>query len=313
MLATERREIGRFEEHTLPDGAVVYFEPEKHAYYGEIKENPKSKGGYSFVRDSRLTGVSGIAKFIDPNADPLMHWAAKLDQIGIARLASAAIAAGGDLTWLCEQESIKAALYDGEATWMHERDRAAERGTNVHERIFLALAAGDTPPSLADLSGEERGYGQGVFAWWSERSPEPLAAEQVTVSLTRRFAGRFDLLADVDKGDLVDVPDWVADRIGAVETETVRLLVDAKTREKGKVRKSDHVQLPGYETANRECGIGPSDLQLALILMPDGTYREEWCVGTETEFNSALLACQSGKHLEKRMREAEKARKAVAA
>jgi hypothetical protein len=286
-------QLGRFEVHTLPDDSVVYYEPDpKHAYFGEVKESKTAKGGYSFVKSSRLTGVSTIAKYLDASVDPLMHWAAKLDQIGIAELASQAMAAGGDLTWLCEQSSIRAALFDAQATWAHVRDRAAIRGTNVHERIFLALATGETPPSLGDLSEEERGYGQAVFAWWRDRKPEPVAAEQVTVAHSKKVAGRFDLLADID-GE--------------------RWLIDAKTREKGAVRKSDHVQLAGYESANVECGLGASDRRVALILLPDGTYREEVGVCTEADFAAALVACQTGKAIERRMREAGKAREAVPA
>ena len=292
LMLSEPTRVGRFEQHTLPNSEVVYFEPDKHAYYGEIKENSKSEGGYSFVRSSRLTGVSTIAKFLDANVDPLMHWAAKLDRVGVAELASQSINAGGDLTWLCEEKTISEALREAGATWADVRDRAAVRGTNVHERIFLALATGAEPPSLANLSEEERGYGQAVFAWWRDRQPEPIAAEQVTVDHVRGFAGRFDLLAIVDGS---------------------RDLFDAKTRETGKVRKSDHVQLVGYDTSNVVCGLGAAERKVALILMPDGTYREEECVATEADFNSALLACQSGKHLDKRMREAGRAREAVAA
>jgi hypothetical protein len=292
MLTEAPKQIGRFEEHRLPNGEVVYFEPDKHAYFGEIKESKSASGGYSFVRDSRLTGVSTIAKYLDANVDPLMHWAAKLDRIGVAELASQSVQGGGDLTWLCEERTISEALREAEATWAHVRDRAAVRGTNVHERIFLALATGAEPPSLANLSEEERGYGQAVFAWWRDHQPEPVAAEQVTVDHARGFAGRFDLLAQV---------------------EGCRSLYDAKTRETGKVRKSDHVQLVGYETANAACGLGVTERQAALILMPDGIYREEECVATEADFNSALLACQSGKHLDKRMRDAAKAREAVPA
>lgn len=306
MLNPEPTMVGRFEQIDLPNGEVVYFEPEKHQYFGEIKESARSKGGYSFVKSTRLTGVSTIAKFLDPNADPLMHWAAKLDQIGIAELASKALDTGGDLTWLREQPRIKAALYDAEATWTHVRDRAAVRGTNVHERIFLALATEQAAPSLASLSEEERGYGMAAMKWWRERQPEPIAAEQVTVDHAKGFAGRFDLLANIDLDDFEPVPEEFADGGG-----TICVLVDAKTRERGSVRKSDHVQLPGYEVANVACGIGASDARLVLILMPDGTFREEWCVGTETDFLSALNASRSGKHLEKRMRDAGKAKEVV--
>lgn len=292
MLTSSFEQVGRFEEHRLPDGTVLYYEPEKHAYFGEIKPSPKAKGGYSFVRDSRLTGVSTVAKYLDTNVDPLMYWAAKLDQIGIAELASQAIACGADLTWLCDQRGINDALREAELTWAHVRDRRAAEGTDVHERIFYALATGSEPPSLADLSEEARGYGQAVFAWWRDRQPVPIAAEQVTASPSKGIAGRFDLLADI---------------------EGKRTLVDAKTREKGAVRQSDHVQLAGYEVSNTDCGIGASERQLALILMPDGTYREEEGAATEADFKCALNACQSGRGLNKRMREAEKVREAVRA
>jgi len=161
----------------------------------------------------------------------------------------------------------------------------AEWGTNVHELTFLALAAGKQP-SLADLSDEERGFGQAVFAWWRDRKPEPLAAEQVTVCHSRKFAGRFDLLCRIE-----------------IEGAKCSVLVDAKTRTSGKVRRSDHVQLVGYDIANRECKIGGADRMLALILMPDGTYRESWCRATEADFNSARNVHEAGKQLDNRLKD----------
>lgn len=296
MLSREVEQVGRFERHTLPDGSVVFYEPDPaHKYFGEVKESAKAEGGYSFVRDSRLTGVSTPTKALDSNIDGLLYWAAKLDQTGIADLVSTQLEAGcdiGDLDWLGSQPSIAAALRDAELTWTHVRDRAATRGTNVHERTFLALATGKRPPSLSALSEEERGYGQAAIRWWRDRKPEPLCAEQVTAHLERGIAGRFDLLAKIDSD---------------------RVLVDAKTREKGQDRRSDHAQLPGYELCNVACGIGPSERQLVLLLMPDGSYREVECVGTEADFRAALTAYRRGAKLEKRMRAAAKVERAVAA
>lgn len=301
MLTPTFEMVGRFEEHRLPNGEVVYFEPNQHRYYGEVKPNAQSEGGYSYVQSSQLTGASTIAKHLNDQGDGLLYWAAGLDQRGIATLIQRDIAAAGsrmvvDLAWLEDPEAINRRLRDEELTWKHVRDQMAEWGTNVHEKIFLALTTEGAPPSLADLSDAERGFGQAVFAWWNDRSPEPLEAEQVTVSHARRFAGRFDLRCEVE-----------------IEGERVKLLVDAKTRSSGKVRRSDLVQLAGYEIANVECGIGATDRRLALLLLPDGTYIEKWSVATEADFNSALNACRSGKHLDKRMREAEQATEAVVA
>lgn len=292
MLTAEARMVGRFEQHVLPDRSVVYYEPEKHGYFGEVNPSKTAKGGYSFVRDSRLTGVSTIAKFLDPDPEPLMHWAAKLDRVGVAELAVESLDEGADdLGWLRSEGSISHKLREAEATWAHVRNRAAMRGTNVHERVFLALATGTTPPSLADLSDEERGYGQAAFAWWRDRRPEPLAAEQVTISHTLGVAGRFDLLAGI--GDDVT-------------------LVDAKTREKPRTYASDHVQLAGYEALNTECGVGSSDRRIVLVLLPDGTYQEFEGCGEAADFNAAVLASKAGKNLERRMRDAGKTREAVA-
>lgn len=286
--------VGRFEAHLLPDGSTVYYEPDpKHAYFGEVKPNPKSEGGYSFVQSSRLTGVSTIAKHLDVNADPLMRWAVGLEHVGIAELVARHMEAGGDLTWLTDPARIGAKLADAESTWEHVRDRMAEWGTNVHEHVFLALAHGNVP-DLADRSDEERGFAQAAMSWWRDRTPEVEAAEQVTVSHDKRFAGRFDLKATLD-----------------VDGTQVNALVDAKTRTSGRERLADHVQTVGYDIANRDCGIGPSEAQLVLLLMPDGTYREVWSAATEADFYAALTACQTGKHLDKRMRQATKARKAV--
>lgn len=287
MSAVEQ--LGRFEKHTLPSGEAIYYEDTWHGYFTEIYQN--KKGGWSYKKASKLLGVSTIAKYLDANVDPLLYWAAKLDQTGIAELASQAIAADADLTWLCEQATINEALKDAELTWRHVRDKTATRGTNVHERILNALATDEKPPNLADLEPEERGYGQAVFRWWQDRKPEPIAAERVTASLKHGFAGRFDLLADIG-GE--------------------RILLDAKTREKGAVRKSDHVQLAGYEVANRDCGLPASDAQVALILKPDGTYREQRSLATEQHFYAALAACGGSRELDQILKAAEKAAEAEA-
>lgn len=281
--------LGRFEKHTVGD-AVVYFEPERHRYYGEVYEN--KSGGYSYRQDSSMVGCSTPVKALDTNVDPLLYWAAKLDQTGIAELAGACLDSDDSLEWLRDQRSIAASLGEAELTWRHVRDRTATRGTNIHELIFLALATDKRPPSLSNLSAEERAYGQAAMRWWRDKRPTPLFAEQVTVYPEKRIAGRFDLLCEID-GE--------------------RVLVDAKTREKGACRLSDHAQLAGYELCNVRCGIGPSDRQVALILKPDGSYDEHESVAEPEDFLAALEAYRRGGDLAKRMRAAEKARDEVAA
>ena len=284
-LRREVEQVGRFEAHKLPSGEVVYFDPEPHRYYTAISPSAKSKGGFAFKRGSQMTGVSTPTKCLDTNVDPLLWWAAKLDQTGIADLATIELDAGGDLEWLREQASIAAALREAGLTWADVRNKAAERGTQIHKDIFLALSQDERPPSLASLSDEDRGYGQSALKWWRDRKPVPILAEQVTAATDIALAGRPDLLCTID---------------GA------RVLVDAKTRERGAQRRSDHVQLRGYERCNVACGYGPSDAQLVLILTPWGDPIEVPCVADNLDFAAALNAYRRGTDLQKRMDEAWK-------
>lgn len=272
--------VGRFERHRPPEGGDVYFDPSTHRYFDQVKPNKRANGGYSFVQDAALCAVSTPSKMLDGDPDPLMGWAAKLDQIGVAALASAAMDAEEPLDWLTTQRGIAEALYQSELTWRHVRDRMATRGINVHELIFLALGTGRRPPSLDRLSKTERAFGQAAMSWWMTRKPVPLFAEHITLDAENRVAGRFDLLCEID-GE--------------------RVLVDAKTRDKGQARKGDHVQLAGYELCNQRCGIGHSDRQVILLLKPDGKFVEKKGKGEPDDFLVALDAHRHGADLGKRI------------
>jgi hypothetical protein len=292
MPASSPTQVGRFEAHELPDGGTVYFEPKAHAYYGEIKENSNSEGGYSYVQSSRLPGISTIAKHLDGGVEGLLYWAVKLDQFGIAKLAAKAIEDGHSLDWLLAQDSIRRELEGAGLAWTDIRDQAAERGNLAHALQVEIFTGGQ--PTLAAFPDDQRPYGQALFKWVRDRAPRPIAVEQVTADLSIGVAGTFDLMAEVDP-----------DRFDSLPFEIDRpftILSDAKSREKGKDRRSDHVQLAGYERANRACGIDATDYRLVLLLLPDGSYREQWCVATDADFAAALTAHNQGKALEKRMR-----------
>lgn len=278
--------VGRFEVCEFPNGTRIYFDPGPHRYYSQIKPSTTAKGGYSYVKGSNVAGASTVAKFIDPPGDQLLYWAAGLDQVGISELADRDLKAGADLTWLADPDRIKARLREEEATWAHVRDRSAVRGTNIHEFAMAELAAGRVP-DLSSFRPDERAFAQAVIRWWRERQPDVIAAEQMTFSEKLGYGGRFDLLAVFE--------------VDGVDT---RVLVDAKTREKGKVRMTDFVQLAGYEQANVECGVGSSGRQMALILLPDGTFREEWSTAVAEDFNAALDAYKRNRRLAGELRAA---------
>lgn len=315
MLTQAPEKIGRFEVHTLPDGSVVYKEirGENHYYHAEIKPSKSAEGGYSFVKGSTLTGVSTASKYLDGDPGGLMHWAARMDQSGVARIASADMKAGRSLDWLCSQETIEDRLRAERATWEHERDRRADQGTNVHHDTVWKLATGQDT-TLANLTDAERGFGQGVFASFEDLGllDRVVCAEKVTVDHASRIAGTFDVLAEGVEVEalmrqLVN-PRAVPEEI--VERESIRLLADYKTRDAaGKIRKSDHLQLQGYEACNRACGIGESDGQVVIIVLPDGTYEVYWCEADYAQWAASVTACHSGRPLDSRIRAMSQAAK----
>lgn len=316
-MLSEPTMVGRFEEHTLPNGEVLYKEHrgDNHYYHAEIKPSKSAKGGYSFVKGSTLTGVTTAAKHLDGDATGLMHWAAEHDQKGVARIASADLDAGFSLDWLRSQETIKERLVAEAATWEHERDRRSDQGTNVHHETVWKLATGQDA-SLSDLADDERGFGQAVF-----RSFQTLGlrgkvrhAEQVTADLSNGIAGTFDVwAAEVEVARLAcpNVRGSLPEAIRGLDT--FRLLADYKTRDRsGKVRKSDHAQVRGYEYCNSTCGIEESDAQAVILALPDGEWELYWCDAERGDWLASMNACRAGKQVDSRMRATAKVEKEAA-
>jgi len=238
---------GDFEVHELPSGVTVYYRDSDHSYFDRIEERPGDK--WVGPNASRLPSPSTVAKVYDLQlAD---------------RLSAAAARAGLE--------------------WFERKDRRATEGTNVHEKVLEILAAGERVPSLADVSEAERGYAQGVIAWWAEVEPEPIATEQVVYSPIHRFAGRLDLIATIDGK---------------------RTIVDLKT---GFIGESAHVQLGGYWLAATESGFGPIDEMLLLKVYDDGSYSALSGLATPTDFTRALNVYREAKKLGKGVREQMKA------
>lgn len=264
---------------TLPNGSLI-------EYWDSTGLDGQPQQRRYMVDGKRLPSVSTVAKYLDPSVDGLLYWSAGLTCEGVAQLAQQS----GSIDWINSGEQIKQALREAELTWKDVRDQAAQRGTNVHERIFAALSDRRTLPDLSALSAEERGYGQAAFKFWADVDPAPIMAEQMTAG--DGFVGRFDLLAEIDG-------------------QTV--LVDAKTRQKPSDRISDHVQLAGYRLALEHSGQPTPDRLLILILMPDGEYLEVEGEASDEDWLTALSAYESNRLLSKRMRDQAKARKLVAA
>lgn len=238
---TEMR--GDFEVHELPSGVTVYYRDSQHAYFDRIEE--RKEGEWVGPKDARLPSPSAVGDVFSLNK---------------ARMMSNAAARAG-------------------LEWFVRKDKRAEEGTNVHQHVLEILAAGDRIPSLADVSEAERGYAQGVIAWWSDRLPDPIVSEQVVYSAEHRFAGRVDLIATINGR---------------------RTAVDLKT---GFVGEGAHAQLAGYELAADESGFGPIEATLILKVFENGTYAEYEGLAVPEDFIDALKVYRRGKALDKGVKE----------
>lgn len=240
----------------LPNGSRVYYDDSNHSYW-----RVKPDGS----RGARLTGVSTVCAPLDFRPDSLMRWVEKLTLEGVSR------GFNGE-TVPDDPHILRQRLESKELRWEQIRDQAAQRGTDVHVLMLHALATGDDIPDLDELPAEQRGYGQAVMKWWLDRKPQVLEAEQVVLSETHGFAGRYDLRCVLS---------------GGFESGQTAL-VDLKTS--GFVANKAHAQVAGYDLGAIESGISrvPSDLLLILQVGEDGTYNEVRSCATHEDFLAAL-------------------------
>lgn len=264
------------ERHDLPNGKTVYYRDSSHSYWLTHNEEKGTCSG-------RLAGVSTVSKVIDTNADPLVTWGSKLTAEGICELLAplppehmaSLIDRGG--------EYLYSELREAKLDWRAMRDKRGSEGTAVHEQIFAALGRGERP-NLADLSDEERGYGQAAFRFWSDVRPKAIAVEQVVMIPELLVAGRFDLLARVG-GKVV--------------------LFDAKTSKRDRL--SQHVQLGGYVWGCESSGFPVPDRSALVLLRPDGSYEVVPGLAGQVDFGIAHSTYALTKSLGRAQRAAAKA------
>lgn len=250
-------DYGPFECIDLPS-ATVFYRDSDHSYWSGCKRKPNGEWSGS----GRLTGVSTVIGPWDFRPDSLLRWVEKLTLEGIVRGFEGRTVPKDPfaLRTLLDQRGLR---------WEQIRDEAGQRGTNAHELMFHALAKGETVPNLDELPEEQRGYGQGVLKWWSERDPDVLQAEQVVCSPEHGFAGRLDLRCRAK------------DRAGVG-------IVDLKTS--GFIANKAMVQPAGYDIGCIHSGLAsePADWYMVLQVDEYGGYREIPSPATHDDFLLSL-------------------------
>lgn len=149
------------------------------------------------------------------------------------------------------------------------RDVAAERGLNVHDCLRVYMETG-SPPNPADHPDHHQGYLRALIAWLLDARPEPEAVEQLVVNPKDRYAGRLDLIAQVNG---INGP---------------RVLYDAKTQENCGIYEAAHLQVRLYERARVMCGDDPADELRLVVFAANGEYREMSSAADERHARAAL-------------------------
>jgi hypothetical protein len=273
---------GEIIERSIPDIGLLRFENCGPGEWLTQKGVPAKKARRRYLLDdAEFDAVSSIVGTLDKPA--LLHW---MEDHGARGGAKAALM--GELHGVPDDEILQRvrALGLGASA---QRDEAADRGVAVH-LAFEKLAA-DEPLILSTYPVEWRGWMQGVARAWLSMGPKVLEAEQIVCHPELGYAGRFDVLAELD---------------GA------RTLLDYKSG-KGRVYDSAHYQTRLYEMARRACGMEPADRIVIVGVDDDGGFQLVDCEATEEDALALLHTFHGRKRINAGMAEQRKAKKAIAA
>lgn len=220
---------------TTPSGIHIAYYDKSHRY--KIGEDSKS-----------LAFVPSVSTILDKTlAKNLSGWAERGAVDGMLTLHRM-----GKLRELDATRAL-ALLHDHGLRYYQTRDKAAQRGTDVHA-VMEKLAEG-VVPKVGDYPQAQWGYVQALCNWWIKANPEVIHSELMVASLMYGYAGRMDLLAKVNG------------KLGVIDLKTSR-----------GVRESHHYQTAGYRLAVEESGYGTPEFGAILRVGEDGAYEyvESW-------------------------------------
>lgn len=127
---------------------------------------------------------------------------------------------------------------------------ASARGKNVHTFVETFMATGELLP-FNSFPGDHAGYLQGVARFLWEHDPKALAVERLVAFPELNFAGRLDLIAELDG---------------------VPTILDFKTNAKGRIYPEAHIQIHAYALADERCGEPKAERAAIVGIAEDGTY-----------------------------------------
>jgi hypothetical protein len=200
-------------------------------------------------------------------------------------------------------DTTVAALTANKITVNHTKDKAADRGTNVHSALEKwAESGGQFFPTPQEFPEEEQSYVSGVLDWIDamDGAGKPVLSEVMLGSSIYGFAGRCDLVLE-----LSEPREFVVRALKTPKTIIVqpgRYMVDMKTKNKRPKEPytADMKQLAAYEIASVEGGYRPTDGQFVLYVMANGTYEFAPSYATADDFLAVLAVYDADKAMKER-------------
>lgn len=268
------------------DRPIVDFDAIEHAYK---------------VEGVDVLGVSSVAKIggADDAWGIASAWGFRVGYEGTWDLLDALL---GDANPWPTKDDLRAALKERKLTPWDTKDKAAERGSWVHDLLEDLGQSGDVPDmkAFAEKHGAEAaGHAKSVLRFFLHFRPSFVGMEVQVASREHGFAGRYDVRCLIDARRLVPCldpvrRDYQAERIREIARVADELelpmsgfgdrfvrgacalcLLDLKTS-KSIYPTSHFPQLEGYEGAGVEMGFPATDARVVLNTWPTGEHHPAW-------------------------------------
>jgi len=244
-----------------------------------------------------VPSVTNVLGILDKSG-ALTWWGMKIGVEGVLALAGSGIlrsdgldlysTVGSDRTW-ATTESVVGLLTENKLTVNHVKDKAADRGVNVHSALE-GWAVDQSFRANPDLYEEhERGYIVGLNKFLDDLlEAEGVQAEVMVGSLNHGFAGRYDLRLFLSSPHELVTKTYPKRNDKREVVPAGMYLLDLKTS-KG-VYSSHALQLAAYELASVECGYGETDYRVVIHVTEDGRYEFVRTHAEPEDFLSVLAA-----------------------
>lgn len=219
----------------------------------KVKEM-KRRNGYYFYKDRQLPSVSTILKSAG-NSEGLVHWACKQGGLGVIWGLSKIKDAQSLSERLGSPSCIEWAVENAKMGLEAEGNRVKDFGSRVHKGIECHLKREDL--DISEWTEEEKTALESFQKFYAHVGFDPIAVETPIYSEECGYAGRLDLVAEVNKEQVEKLRTYLTK--SSPDIIPGLLICDFKT---GKMYpRTQGVQLAAYSTAyaetfNRKCNGG---------------------------------------------------------